>query len=221
MRGPQTGLRRKAPVTGPNAPALRRKAPALGRKAPFTGRSTSGTKALFVLLQCVVQIRGKNHSPSTHLSSLSFFGQGFTLSKPLSPGPPTLSGRNHVISKHNYIIPKQKHVIAKQKQSTPTRNVLLPDKDMLSPNRSMLSPNRNMSFPIRNMLLPNRIILFPNRNMSFPKRNMFSNRNIFPNTHRNRNGLVSLGLPHQMHTQYAADILFFCPNERSNHGVCA
>ena len=40
------------------------------------------------------------------------------------------------------------------------------------------------------MLLPNRIILFPNRNMSFPNSNMFSNRNIFPNRHRNRNGLV-------------------------------
>ena len=68
------------------------------------------------------------------------------------------------------------------------------------------------------MLLPNRIILFPNRNMSFPKRNMFSNRNIFPNRHRNRNGLVSLGLPHQMHTQYAADILY---SARTNARIMA
>ena len=153
MRGPQTGLRRKAPVTGlqkkqsgeankrkapgwgakrqshgPKAPALRRTAPALGRKAPFTGRSASGAKALFVLLQCVVQIRGKNHSPSTHFSTLSSFGQGFTLSKPLSPGPPTLSGRNHVISKHNYIIPKQKHVIAKQNYTIPEQKHVISKK---------------------------------------------------------------------------------------------
>ena len=121
MRGPQTGLRRKAPVTGPNAPALgrkapgwgakrqshgpkapalKRKAPALGRKAPFTGRSASGTKALFVLLQCVVQIRGKNHSPSTHLSSLSSFGQGFTLSKPFPRTSHPLGSRPLLWSRH-------------------------------------------------------------------------------------------------------------------------
>ena len=55
----------------------------------------------------------------SYLSSLSSFGKGFTLSKPLSPGPPTLSGRNHVISKNNYIIPKQKQVIAKQNYTIP------------------------------------------------------------------------------------------------------
>ena len=43
----------------------------------------------------------------SYLSSLSSSGKGFTLSKPLSPGPPTLSGRNHFISKQNYLYDSQ------------------------------------------------------------------------------------------------------------------